>query len=124
MTTATLRKAKSSGKLELFRASWIADYPDAENYLSLFTSQNFSPNGPNYTHFQNPLYDSLYNESLSIISDRIRIKKYREMDSLVISFYPIIPMYYDQVIRFIQKDIKGMQINPINLLILKNVDKK
>ena len=124
MTTATLRKAKSSGKLELFRASWIADYPDAENYLSLFTSQNFSPNGPNYTHFQNPLYDSLYNESLSIISDPIRIKKYREMDSLVISFYPIIPMYYDQVIRFIQKDIKGMQINPINLLILKNVDKK
>ena len=39
MPTATLRQAKSSGNLEGFRASWIADYPDAENYLSLF---NFS----------------------------------------------------------------------------------
>jgi ABC-type oligopeptide transport system substrate-binding subunit len=28
-----------------FRASWIADYPDAENYLSLFYSKNFSRMG-------------------------------------------------------------------------------
>jgi peptide/nickel transport system substrate-binding protein len=41
----------STGKF-LFRASWIVDYPDAENYLSLFYSNNFSPNGPNYTHFK------------------------------------------------------------------------
>jgi peptide/nickel transport system substrate-binding protein len=34
-----------------FRASWIADYPDAENYLSLFYSKT-SPDGPNYTHFK------------------------------------------------------------------------
>ena len=53
MPTASLRQAKSSGKLELFRASWIADYPDAENYLSLFNSINFSPSGPNYTHYKN-----------------------------------------------------------------------
>ena len=43
MPTATLRQVKSSGKVEAFRASWIADYPDAENYLSLFYSANFSP---------------------------------------------------------------------------------
>ena len=33
---SSLRQAKSNGKLEMFRASWIADYPDAQNYLSLF----------------------------------------------------------------------------------------
>ncbi|MBT7553996.1 MAG: ABC transporter substrate-binding protein, partial [Flavobacteriaceae bacterium] len=37
---SSLRQAKSNGKLEMFRASWIADYPDAENYLSLFYSKN------------------------------------------------------------------------------------
>ena len=30
-----------------FRGSWIADYPDAENYLSVFYSKNPAP--PNYT---------------------------------------------------------------------------
>ena len=33
---STLRQAISTGKVSFFRASWIADYPDAENYLSLF----------------------------------------------------------------------------------------
>ena len=124
MPTATLRQAKSSGKLELFRASWIADYPDAENYLSLFYSPNFSPNGPNYTHFKNEKFDKMYEDALKIVSDSLRFTKYREMDSLALSDFPIVPLYYDQVVRFIQKDVIGMEINPINLLILKSVKKK
>ena len=124
MPTATLRQAKSSGKLEMFRASWIADYPDAENYLSLFYSPNFSPNGPNYTHFKNEKFDKMYENALKIVSDSLRFTKYREMDSLVLSDFPIVPLYYDQVVRFIQKNIIGMEINPINLLVLKNVKKE
>ena len=123
MPTASLRQAKSSGKLELFRASWIADYPDAENYLSLFNSINFSPRGPNYTHYKNLNFDKMYKNSLVIISDSLRFKKYKQMDSLAFSDFPIIPLYYDQVVRFVQKDIEGMEINPINLLVLKNVKK-
>ena len=123
MPTASLRQAKSSGKLELFRASWIADYPDAENYLSLFNSINFSPNGPNYTHYKNLTFDKMYKNSLKILSDSLRYKKYKHMDSLAFSDFPIIPLYYDQVVRFVQKDIINMEINPINLLVLKNTKK-
>ena len=114
----------SSGKLELFRASWIADYPDAENYLSLFYSKNFSPNGPNYTHFKNTNFDSLFNQAMVNPIDSIRIQKYLEMDALVMKFYPVVPLYYDEVIRFTQKNVKGMEINPINMLVLKNVFKE
>ncbi|MDG1652073.1 MAG: ABC transporter substrate-binding protein [Flavobacteriaceae bacterium] len=124
MPTATLRQAKSSGKLELFRASWIADYPDAENYLSLFYSKNFSPNGPNYTHFKDEEYDSLYNQAMTTPNDTLRIQKYLQMDRLVMENYPVVPLYYDEVVRFVQRNIKGMEINPINLLILKNVSKE
>ena len=49
-----------TGKSSFFRASWIADYPDPENFLALFYSKNKSPFGPNYTHFSNEKYDSLY----------------------------------------------------------------
>ncbi len=54
---SALRQGKSNGKFEMFRASWIADYPDSENYLSLFYSRNLAPNGPNYTHFKSSEYD-------------------------------------------------------------------
>ena len=45
------------------------------------------------------------------------------MDSLMMSDYPIVPLYFDQVIRFSQKNVHGLSINPINLLNLKKVKK-
>ena len=123
LPTASLRQAKSSGKLELFRASWIADYPDAENYLSLFYSPNFSPSGPNYTHYKNGEFDLLYEQALSVENQNERKLLYQTMDSLAMSDFPIVPLFYDQAIRFTQKGIKGFHMNQINLLILKTVKK-
>ena len=53
------------GKLSIFRGSWVADYPDAENYLFIFHSKNFSPNGPNYTHYKNDEFDALFEKIYS-----------------------------------------------------------
>ncbi len=120
---ATLRQAKANGKLPVFRASWIADYPDSENYLSLFYSKNFAPNGPNYTHFKNAEFDVLYEKSFDIVVLKERYKLYQKMDSLIIANAPIVPLYYDQVVRFAQKNVTGLKVNPINALQLKWVQK-
>ena len=124
MPTASLRQAKSSGKLELFRASWIADYPDAENYLGLYYSKNFSPVGPNYTHYSNSQFDQWFEEAYRIKDNAQRAKRYQQMDSLMLAHYPVIPIYYDQAIRFVQKNVKGLPMNPINILELKRVKKE
>ena len=124
MTPAVLKQARSAGKLEMFRASWIADYPDAENYLSLFYSKNFSPNGPNYTHYQNEEFDKLYKKSFEISDPQLIENNYKKMDSIAMNEYPIVPLYYDQVIRFVQKGISGLTINPVNVLKLKKVKKE
>lgn len=120
---STLRQGKASGKLPIFRASWIADYPDAENYVSLFYSKNFTPNGPNYTHFKNETFDRLYEESIKEVSVDKRYALYQKMDSIIIEEAPIVPLYYDEVIRFRQKNVKGLGINPIDLLDLRRVKK-
>ena len=121
---STLRQGKSSGKLPVFRASWIADYPDAENYVSLFYSKNFTPNGPNYTHFKNDFFDELYEKSIKEVILEKRQKLYQQMDSIIIEEVPVVPLYYDEVIRFTQKNIHGLGINPIDLLNLKRVKKR
>lgn len=122
--TATVREQKANGKLNFFRASWIADYPDEENYLSMFYKVNFAPNGPNYTHFSNAQVDSLYLASFSINDKNSRINQYRVIDSLIMEEAPVAVLYYDKVIRFVQKDIIGMTINPINMLNLERVKKQ
>lgn len=120
---STLRQSKASSKLPVFRASWVADYPDAENYLSLFYSKNFAPDGPNYMHYKNDEFDKLYEKVFVTIDIQERLKLYREMDSLVIEDAPIVPLYYDQFVRFSLKNITGLTTNPINLLNLKKVSK-
>ena len=123
MPPSTLRQQRSAGKLDIFRASWIADYPDAENYLSLFYSENFSPNGPNYTHFKSATFDSLYKKAIHTSEAKDRIPLYQQMDSIVMNEAAVVPLYYDQVVRFTQKNVKGLGINPINLLDLKKIKK-
>jgi peptide/nickel transport system substrate-binding protein len=121
---STLRQAISTGKVAFFRASWIADYPDAENYLSLFYSKNFSPNGPNYTHFKNAEFDRLYEQAFKETDDEKRFVLYQKMDKIIIDQAPIIPLFYDKVARFTRKEVTGLGINPLNLLSLKKVKKK
>jgi peptide/nickel transport system substrate-binding protein len=114
---------KAQGKLSFFRASWIADYPDAENYLSMFYYKNFCPRGPNYTHFSNRDFDRLFEKSMSTINDSLRLEYYRQMEKIMMEEAPVVILYYDQVLRFVQKNIRGLGTNPMNLLTLKKVRK-
>jgi ABC-type transport system substrate-binding protein len=123
MPPSSLKSAKSNGKLDLFRASWVADYPDAQNYLSLFYSKNFAPNGPNYTHFKNTQFDFWYEEALKETDIEFRIKLYQKMDALVLEKAPIVVLFYDEVVRFTLANVKGLGVNPTNLLEVKNVRK-
>ncbi|MDR0603131.1 MAG: ABC transporter substrate-binding protein [Bacteroidales bacterium] len=124
MQPAILRQFIAKSQITFFRGSWIADYPDAENYLSLFYSKNFSPNGPNYTHYYNPAFDKLYEQSQSTNNDSLRFSLYQQMDNLIMEDAPVVILYYDRVLRFTQKDIEGLENNAMNLLTLKKVRKK
>lgn len=121
---ATLRQGIATGKVSFFRGSWVADYPDAENYLSLFYSNNKAPNGPNYTRYSNQQYDQIYDASFSEIDPAKRAQLYSEMDQWIYREVPIIVLFYDRVARFSQKNIQGLGINPMNSLQLKKVKKQ
>ncbi len=123
MPEATLRTARSNGKVDMFRSSWVADYLDAENYLSIFYSKNFAPNGSNYFHYKSTMFDSLYDRAFNIVDIEDRKHLYTTMDSLAMDTSLMVPLYYDEVIRFTRKNIKGLGINPIDFLDLRSVKK-
>ncbi len=104
-----------------FRGSWIADYPDAENYLSVFYSKNPSP--PNYTRYKNPQFDRLYEQSLAEQNDSLKTTLYQQMDQLVIDDAPVVPLWYDEVFRLVQPNIQNFRANALNLLELRRVSK-
>ena len=116
---AILREWMSQSKVNMFRGSWLADYPDAENYFAVFYSKNGSP--PNYTRFSNAEYDKLYQTALAENDDAKRYEIYHQMDRIIVEEAPVVPLYYDEVLRFSQKNIEGLEPNALNLLDLKRV---
>lgn len=115
------REMSARGDLPFFRKSWLADYPDDENFMALFYSDNWSPNGPNYTRYKNVVADSLYNAALATTVPALRKALYCEMDSLVMADAPIVALYYDMVMRFVSNDVSGLDRNPMNVLDLRKV---
>lgn len=116
---AILREWMSQGKVQWFRGSWLADYPDAENYFAVFYSKNNAP--PNYTRFSNKTFDFLYESAFSVNNEQARFEIYRKLDSIIIEEAPVVPLYYDEVLRFIQPGISGISNNAQNLLDLRRV---
>jgi peptide/nickel transport system substrate-binding protein len=107
----------ANSKASFFRGSWIADYPDAENYLSVFYSKNPAP--PNYTRYKNFRFDALFEKALTEQNDSIRYDLYRQADQVVIEDAPVVPLWYDKAIHLVQPGVKGFEPNSLNLLELR-----
>jgi peptide/nickel transport system substrate-binding protein len=120
---SVLSETIAHAKVNFFRKSWVGDYPDEENFLSLFYSKNWSPAGFNYTHYRNPQFDILYEKAQAELNDSLRFDYYRQMDKLLIDDAPVVPLYYDQVVRLVHNNIQGLTSNSMNMLSLKKVKK-
>lgn len=116
-----LMEQTSKSQALFFRGSWIADYPDAENYLSVFYSKNPAP--PNYTRYKNAAYDVLYEKALSEKNDSLRYILYRQMDKLIIADAPVVPLWYDMAIHLVHNNISHFPPNSLNLLELRRTRK-
>lgn len=114
-----LLQQTAASQAAFFRGSWIADYPDAENYLGVFYGKNPAP--PNYTRFKNEQFDKWYEAAVAETDNRNRYELYRKMDSLVMEEAPVVPLWYDEVIHLVQKNITGFKPNGLNMLELRKV---
>jgi oligopeptide transport system substrate-binding protein len=120
---SSLRELVGKNGVNFFYGTWIADYPDGENYLSVFYSKNKIPYGPNYTGFNNKQFDALFEKAYHVKDNAKRYELYREMDNLVMQESPVVVLYYDKLVNLYQNNITGYSNNAQNLLILKRVVK-
>ncbi len=105
-----------SGKALFWRAGWIADYPDPETFLTLLYSAHIPPNLTdrsyvNTTRFSNAKYDSLFVAALREVDDAKRAALYMQADQVGIDEAAIMPIFYDETYRLIQKNVMDFPIN-------------
>jgi peptide/nickel transport system substrate-binding protein len=114
-----LLEQTSKSQALFFRGSWIADYPDAENYLGVFYSKNPAP--PNYTRYKSAEFDILYEKALGEKNDSLRNEIYQAADRHVMNDAPVVPLWYDMVIHLVHPYVTSFIANSLNLLELRRV---
>lgn len=77
---------------QIFQLGWVADYPDAENFLQLFCSANVSP-GPNHANYVNPEFDTLYEKVRVMLPGEEKDRLCEQMADIVIEDCPWIFMH-------------------------------
>jgi ABC-type transport system substrate-binding protein len=83
---ADLLNDKRVGKFQVSGSAWIADYPDAQNFLQLYYGPNTEQS--NESRFKLPEYDALYRKSLTLPDSPARNQVYREMNRLLLAYAP------------------------------------
>ncbi len=106
----TLRKKAQTGKVQMHTYGWIADYPDGENFLQLFTTKSIG--GANYTMFSMPEFDALY-ERVKIMPDSPeRTELYRKMVHMLWVYNPWRVNFLKQGTILIQPWVLGYKKHP------------
>ncbi len=81
-----LLKLEKQCKLMMRTASWIADYPDADNFMQLLYGKNVYQS--NNACAKIPEYDKLYEQSVRMPAGPQRDKLYHEMAKIIETYAP------------------------------------
>ena len=93
-TFARLHEKADHGTFQMSSGSgWMADYPDPENYFFLFYSKHFPPTGKNYTRYNNPEFDRLFERMATMDNSPERLAIVRQMQEILIEDCPIILLF-------------------------------
>jgi len=79
-------KTKSA---QMYSMGWVADIPDAENFMQLFYGPNGSP-GANNMNYKNPEVDALYEKIAVMDESPERVALVREMQQKVVDDLPCV----------------------------------
>ncbi len=118
----------ATGQTEFTRTSWIADFPDASNFLWLFYGKNVpdDPNArslPNFSRYKNPVFDDYFEKGMSALSNEEQQMYYNKCDSILVADAAFLPLFHDQYIRLIQNNIVAFPINAMEYRDLTRVFK-
>lgn len=98
-------------QVQLYTLRWIADYPDADNFLQLFYGPNVSP-GPNHSNYMNPAFDALYEKARVLTDGPERKALYDEMMEIVVEDCPWIFAADYLVFMLHQPRVRNYKMHP------------
>jgi len=112
-----LKNRKEKTKTQVFRAGWVGDYNDANTFLELLHSKH----GINDSGYTNPAYDALLSKAALEVDVSTRQALLALAEHMMISDYPIIPLYFYTQSALVKPFIKGYRQNSMGHIYSKDL---
>ncbi len=100
------------GNFDVGDAGWIADYPDAENYLFLLDS---SSGLLNYGGYNNPTFDALLAQAAVTTDLEARAAILAQAEAITVQEMPLIPTTYSVSSNLVGLQVVGFEDNVVNI---------
>lgn len=102
----------------MFEVGWVADYPDAEDFLDLlFHSESVE----NHTDYSNPDVDQLL-EMARVEGDiDARLAMYQEIEQIIVDDAPWLPLWFGRSYFLVKPYVKGFTPAPMVIPYLKDI---
>jgi peptide/nickel transport system substrate-binding protein len=115
-----------SGKLDMWRAGWSADYPDPSTFLTLFYGKHVPANSSeksyiNTFRYKNARFDSIYAASFTEPNIAKRYEMLSQAEQVMLEDAPIMPIYYEDNYRLEQLNVRNFPENAMNYMDLTTV---
>ena len=98
--------------VDVYRLGWIGDFPDAYNFLSLWTCNS----GNNSTNWCNPKFDALIEQAAKTANSDVRTGIYQKAEDVLTGpngDLPIMPIYWYTFTALVNSGkVQGFFINP------------
>jgi oligopeptide transport system substrate-binding protein len=105
--------------VQVFRASWLADYDDPFSFLQMLQG-GF---GINLPHYSNPRYDELLAGASKEIDAESRRGMLQEAEQVMLEDQPLIPLYFYVSKHLVSARIGGWNNNSMNVVYSKHLTK-
>ena len=112
-----LTSRRDTSKWDVARLGWTADYNDAGNFLD--TLRTGSPN--NDARYERSDFNELLDRGASTIDPTDRRQLLEDAERMMLSDYPILPIYFFSSKRLIKPYVRGADANPLNRLYSKHL---
>jgi oligopeptide transport system substrate-binding protein len=108
---------RNTSRWEVARLGWTADYNDAGNFLDILRSG--SPN--NDARYDRAEYNELLDRAATVVDATKRRELLQNAEKMMLSDYPILPIYFFSSKRLIKPYLSGATPNPLNRLYSKHL---
>jgi len=114
MDRGALTDATHKGEPDLFRLSWIADFPDADNFLHIFHSSRHGSAG-NRAHYTNAQVDELLDRERHEPDLAKRVELFKEIEKLIVADAPWVFLSHGQTHLLVKPYVRGFRLTPMDV---------